>query len=180
MVRSLGLRYAKWLTLLMALLALGALVTGVLAQDSGEFVPGQSDTQLNVGVSMGGANVYCVNEYGIASASYEDGGFQVLDPQGQEMLFVPAATIDEAFSTLEQTGQYVTLGVSERPWYGGAPIAIYLLTSGEFQMNAADEWGKPVEFQWTECRNVTTSTSDGCKPGWDRDNTGRCVFENLY
>ncbi|MFO7321108.1 MAG: hypothetical protein DIU68_005230 [Chloroflexota bacterium] len=180
MVRSFGAR-STWFALMTLLAAFAVLTTGVLAQDSGEFVLSETDTSLNMDFYMGGAKVYCVNEFRMPWPTYENGGgFLVLDPQGEEILFVPEAAIEEGIAQVEQTGQYATLGVSERLWYGGAPIAIYYLPSGEFQINAADEWEKPVEFRWTECRNVTVATSDGCKPGWDRNASGRCVYENLY
>ena len=154
-------------------------VTGAFAQ-SGEFNIALDDGRLNVDVHMGGSAIYCVDSTNTAATTTAGGGFRVLDDLGQEMLFVPEADITAASATLAQTGQYVTLGVGNRPWYGGQPVAIYLLTSGEYQLNSADEYGKTVEFRWTACRTFTTGTVDGCMPAWDRDDSGHCVNVNLY
>ena len=172
----------KLAVVLLGLLTLMVASTAVLAQEGGgEWNLAENDGRLNVNTFMGGANVYCVDQWHSTATTYANGGgFLVLDPQGQEMLFVPEATINAAFEEMARTGQYVTLGVSERGWYAGRPIAIYLLTSNEFQMNAGDDQNKPVEFRWTECLNVTIQTSDGCQPSWDRDQYGNCVHINLY
>lgn len=170
----------KWLVVMTVVLLVGVLVTAVAAQD-GEFILSENDPKLNVDVYIGGANVYCVDSTKTASTSYENGGgFQVLDPEGGELLFVPEEAIVNGVATMQSTGQYQLLGMGERAWYGGNPVAIYILPNGEFQLNAADDWGKPVEFQWSECRNVTLSTGDGCMPGWDRNDSGHCVYQNLY
>lgn len=174
-------RNINWIVVFIALLAMLISAAAVFAQDDGEWRLNESDGRLNVDVHMGGANVYCVDQWKQTATTYENGGgFLVLDPQGEEMLFVPEETIVAAWDEMAKTGQYVTLGVSERGWYAGRPIAIYLLTSGEYQMNAGDEYNNPVEFRWTECRNVTVTTDDGCAPGWDRNKAGVCVHENLY
>ncbi|MBC7813865.1 MAG: hypothetical protein H7175_22105 [Burkholderiales bacterium] len=154
-------------------------VTGAFAQD-GEFNIANDDGRLNVATFMGGSNVYCVDATNTSATTYVGGGFRVLDDLGDEMLFVAEADITAAAATMAQTGQYVTLGVGNRPWYGGQPVAIYLLTSGEYQLNSADEYGKTVEFRWTSCRTFTTGTVDGCAPAWDRDSSGHCVNVNLY
>jgi hypothetical protein len=170
----------KWLVVMTVVLLVGVLVTAVAAQD-GEFILSENDPKLNVDVYIGGANVYCVDSTKTAATSYENGGgFQVLDPEGGELLFVPEEAIVNGVATMQSTGQYQLLGMGERAWYGGNPVAIYILPNGEFQLNAADDWGKPVEFQWSECRNVTLSTGDGCMPGWDRNDSGHCVYQNLY
>lgn len=171
----------RWLAVVWVAVLAGVLATVVGAQDDGEFHRDEWDPKLNVDVYMGGANVYCVDENKVAAVSIENGGgFQVLDPEGGELLFVPEQAVIDGVAAMQATGQYQLLGMGERAWYGGAPVAIYILPNGEFQLNAADDWGKPVEFQWTECRNATTSTGDGCIPGWDRDDSGSCVHRNLY
>jgi hypothetical protein len=152
MLQALNNKPMKLLAVIWLVLLAGVLVTVVAAQD-GEFHRDEWDPKLNV---------------------------DVLDPEGGELLFVPEEAIVAGVAAMEATGQYQLLGMGERAWYGGAPVAIYILPNGEFQLNAADDWGKPVEFQWRECRNVTLDTSDGCIPGWDRDATGTCVFDNLY
>src|SRR5688500_4250288 len=85
--------------------ALGLLVlvlaNGVgLAQD-GEWNLAENDGRLNVDTYMGGANVYCVDQWHSTATTFANGGgFLVLDPQGQEMLFVPEATIVAAWDEM--------------------------------------------------------------------------------
>lgn len=177
------LRYSairQGLTLVFALIVMMSVAATAAFGQEGEFNLADDDGRLNIGVHMGGLAVYCVDATNTTAISYVGGGFRVLDDRGEEMLFVPEATITAAFDTLAQTGQFVTLGTSERAWYGGGPVAIYLLTSGEFQINAADEYDKPVVMQWRECRTFTVDTIDGCRPAWDRDSNGHCVNLNLY
>ncbi len=179
----------------LAILLVGQVSTAAVAQDG----------RINAGVYIGGANVYCVNASRQASDTYANGGgILVLDQNAQELLFVPEAAINTGIAQVAQTGQYATLGVSERLWYGGAPVALYRLTSDEFQLNAFDNYEKLVELRWTECglesappaaapaapppegcdehcRNWALGTNDGCLPGWDwAENEQRCVFKNLY
>jgi hypothetical protein len=173
-------RMRKLVILAVTIAAIAGAVLPAFGQ-AGEWRIGDDDGRLNVDTHMGGANVYCVDRWRQGAITFANGGgFRVVDPQQREMLFVPEATIVAAWETLERTGEYVTLGVSRRAWYNGAPIAIYLLANGEYQINAADEHGKTVEFQWRECRNFTITTDDGCAPSWDRDSTGTCVNVNLY
>jgi hypothetical protein len=180
MLKSIQTQPMKWLAVVWVALLAGVLATVSFAQD-GEFVLADNDPKLNVDVTMGGANIYCVDANRTASVTIENGGgFQVLDPQGEELLFVGEDAVNAGVAAMQATGQYQLLGMGTRAWYGGAPLAIYILPNGEFQLNAADEWGKPVEFQWRECRNATLSTGDGCNPGWDRNSNGTCVFVNLY
>lgn len=169
----------------------------------GATVVAAQDGRINSDVYIGGAAIYCVNAAGRASASYAyNGGIEVLDPSGNVLLFVPEAAITAGFAHVAQTGQYATLGVSDDLWYNGQPVAMYLLTSNEFQLNAYDDSGKLVEFQWTDCglsaapppspnyqgtlncgptcRDMTRGTGDGCLPGWDYlKSENRCVFANF-
>lgn len=180
-MQSNAVKSMKWLLVLATVLAVGVLVTAVAAQDDGEFVLSENDPKLNVDTYIGGANVYCVDANKIAATTIENGGgFQVLDPQGGELLFVPEEAVINGVAAMQSTGQYQLLGVGERAWYGGNPVSIFILPNGEFQLSAADDWGKPVDFQWRECRNATLSTGDGCMPGWDRNDGGSCVHQNLY
>lgn len=178
MLRFSAIRHG--LTVVLALIVMMSVSLTAAFGQTGVFNLADDDGRLNIGVHMGGLALYCVDSTNTTATSYAGGGFRVLDNNGEEMLFVPEATIAAAFDTLAQTGQYVTLGTSERLWYGGQPVALYLLTSGEFQINAADEYEKPVVMQWRECRTFTISTVDGCKPAWDRDKNGDCVNLNLY
>jgi hypothetical protein len=138
---------ANGLLIASLLLVLLFSVGGVFAQQ-GEYNPNDDDGRLNDRVHLGGANVYCVDRLKRPSDTYANGGgILVLDAEGEELLFVSEREIARGFETMRATGAYVTLGTSERLWFGARPIALYLLTSGEFQVNAADEYDKPVENQ---------------------------------
>lgn len=180
---------------LTAILVMGVAVPAALAQET--------DGRINVGVYMGGANVYCVNVLGGAAASYANGGgILVLDAHGEKLLFVSEAEIEAGFAQVAATGEYATLGMSDRLWYGDAPVALYLLASEEFQLNIYDEYEKLVELRWTECgleaaappqiinqgtancgpgcRDWSRGTNDGCLPGWDwHKEEARCVHANF-
>jgi hypothetical protein len=190
-------RFTTKLSIAITALILFALLAGTVAAQDGSVPPAQGtieqfghatsgewnhqdDGRLNGTATMGGLNVYCVDQWKNSATSFAGGGIQVLDPQGEEMLFASEATINAAWAEMQQTGQYVTLALSARGWYGGAQVGLYLLPSGEYQVNATDEWAKPVEFRFAGCRNFTVSTGDGCSPGWDRDSSGGCVYQNLY
>src|SRR5215216_1552443 len=113
MQTHLNARLVKLMVILLVMLIAVAASSAALAQD-GEWNLAEHDGRLNVSTYMGGANVYCVDQWHSTATTYANGGgFLVLDPQGQEMLFVPEATINAAFEEMARTGQYVTLGVSE-------------------------------------------------------------------
>lgn len=117
-----------------------------------------SDGRLNQVHHMGGAAIYCVDLQGRPTMDYREGGLRVTDNTGQEMLFIPAATIDEVGTA---PAQNTLLGQTERMWYGNVPIAVYRLTSGELQMNGMDEYGKLVEFIFNDdCVRVGAATDE--------------------
>lgn len=179
----------KAITCVLVIAAVAVNALAVMAQD-GVWHTGADDGRLNVadylgsGVSahidLAGVNVYCVDENHNAASTIEGGGFKVLDPEGEELLFIAEEDILAGIAQAQATGTYATLGTSERLWYGGQPVAIYYLASNEFQLNVQDQYEKLIEFRWTACRNFTSSTSDGCAPSWDRDSSGTCVNLNLY
>jgi hypothetical protein len=116
------------------------------------------DGRLNQIHHMGGAMIHCVDATGHPTMDYHEGGLRVSDDHGQEMLFIPAATIDEIGPN---PAQNTLLGQTERMWYGNVPIAVYRLTSGELQMNGMDEHGKLVEFIFhDDCVRVGAATDE--------------------
>lgn len=116
------------------------------------------DGRLNQVHHMGGAAIYCVDLTGAPTMDYREGGLRVTDDNGQEMLFIPAATIDAIGPA---PAQNTLLGQTERMWYGNVPIAVYRLSSGELQMNGMDEHGKLVEFIFSDdCVRVGAATDE--------------------
>ncbi|MGL4649983.1 MAG: hypothetical protein ACRC1H_11285, partial [Caldilineaceae bacterium] len=51
----------------------------------------ETDGRVNPVEHVGGAAVYCVDETFTPAANWSDGGIRVLDANGQELLFAPAA-----------------------------------------------------------------------------------------
>lgn len=107
-----------------------------------------TDGRINQIAHLGGAAVYCVDENFNPSNNYGDGGIRVLDIDGQELLFVPAAEIDAAG---EFPAEPVVLGEASGP-YG--PMTLYLLPNNDFQLNGVDEHGKEFAFPWRGCAGV--------------------------
>lgn len=182
MQASIQQRIKHLIIIVTTIAAIVTIALPAMAQDtSGEWHQGDDDGRLNLDVTMGGANVYCVDaNHGGAFTYAGGGGFLVESPPDHELLFVPESAINDGVQKMTETGQYQLLGESAEAWFNGQPIRMYVLPNGEFQVNASDEWGKTVEFQWRECRNYTITTNDGCRPGYDRASYGTCVHADFY
>lgn len=100
------------------------------------------DGRINLIAPLGGATIYCVDAAMQPATSYVGGGIRVLDSDGLEVLFAPAGSIPspgaDPVLLAEGQGRYSVL-------------MLYLLPSGEFQLNGADDKGQPFEFRWTGC-----------------------------
>ncbi len=128
-------------------LILGALVIVVLLFGGLMLVAAQeTDGRVNAVEHVGGAAVYCVDEnFEPAADNWSDGGIRVLDAQGQELLFAPAADIIAAGDPPEET---VLVGEGANA-YG--PLTLYYMPNSKFQLNGIDEHGKDFEFIWGGC-----------------------------
>lgn len=100
------------------------------------------DGRINVIAPLGGATIYCVDAQRNPASTWAGGGIRVLDMDGIEVLFAPAGAIPapgaEPIVLAEGQGRYSLL-------------TLYLLPSGEFQLNGVDDKGQPFEFRWIGC-----------------------------
>lgn len=137
-----------------ALLIAGAMLITALVVLAG-------DGRLNTTSHLGGLVVYCVDSNRIPAADYEAGGIRLMyyaNGTTSEVLFVSAAAIDRVGATPE-TNQ--TLGTWNGP-YG--VVSLYRLTTGEFQLNGNDEYGKQFVFTWINCESEGVSVPNGLVP----------------
>ncbi len=112
-----------------------------------------SDGRINEVDHLGGMAVYCVDENKNPDTHYTDGGIQVLDQDGGEVLFVSNETIVDV--DVPETNTLL----GEADLFQG-PLSLYRLTSGEFQLNGVDEHSKPFEFVWEECTPVGAAVGE--------------------
>ncbi|MBE2182731.1 MAG: hypothetical protein IAE89_04830 [Anaerolineae bacterium] len=110
------------------------------------------DGRINEVDHLGGLAVYCVDAHMNPASAYNAGGIRVLDGNGDEVLFVTHETIVEV--DIPETN---TLLGEANAAYG--TLALYRLTSGEFQINGVDEFSKLFEFIWRECTPVRAARS---------------------
>lgn len=106
------------------------------------------DLRLNTVTHLGGLVVYCVDANRQASDDWRSGGIQVMyynQGSAREVLFVSSRAI-------ERFGSSPSANVSLGTWNGlSGTVSLYRLTSGEFQLNGYDEYGKSFSFIWLEC-----------------------------
>lgn len=115
------------------------------------------DGRINLIAPLGGATIYCVDASMQPAPSYVAGGIRVLDMDGIEVLFAPAASIPapgaDPIMLAEGQGRYSLL-------------TLYLLPSSEFQLNGVDDKGQPFEFRWIGCTQQGPAVStQGVQPG---------------
>lgn len=109
------------------------IINGVSAQTFG-------DGRINVIEPLGGVSIYCVTDG--QSGGDAQAGIRLLNANGSEILFVPAENIPapgpQASVLARVNGPHSLL-------------TLYLLSSGEFQLNGLDDNGNPFEFRWSGC-----------------------------
>ncbi len=127
---------------------------------------GDDDGRINYRQSLDGAAVYCVNQGFVPEETYRNGGILVKVAGAGSILYVPVGTIAAGYQQMLATRQNTLLGTSTQP-YNGQPVALYLLNSGEFQVNFINSSGGMTDYQWSRCRPIPRETGDGCPPGWD-------------
>ncbi len=140
---------------------------------------GGDDGRINYGVNIDGMAVYCVNADFVPEETYRNGGILVKTPAGASVLYVPVGTIAAGYQQMLATRQNTLLGTSTQA-YNGQPVALYLLNSGEFQVNFINSSGGMSDYQWSRCRPIPRATGDGCPPGWDIPPWGGdCVHQDF-
>lgn len=142
---------------------------------------GNDDGRTSYQVNLDGLAVYCVNQGRVPEETYRNGGILVKGPNGEELLYAPVGTILAGYQSMLATGQNTLVATSERLWYGGQPVSLYMLTSGSFQVNFVNSFGNLQDYSWSRCRPIPRDTNDDCPPGWDRHPTfGTCTHKDFY
>lgn len=108
----------------------------------------EDDGRINLVNHLGGDAVFCAGADMAASDSYVNGGIRLLSASGQELFFVPAATID-AVPELPLVDTRIAQG-----WGTHGPVELWRLTNGDFSLVGQDEHGKQYIFQWTGCTQI--------------------------
>jgi hypothetical protein len=141
---------------LLSFCLLMVLVSGISVASAQELISG--DLRINQVAHFGGDALYCVDNGFIATTSYPDtttdGGFRLLNSQGQELWFVPADLINAAVAEAKATGKGV-LVAEGRGSFG--PVALYTYVIGDvehFVFTGYDEFGKPNSLDFTFCTPV--------------------------
>jgi hypothetical protein len=150
--------------LVFAVVAIAAL-SGVMATQALE-----DDGRINLVHHLGGDAVFCTGANNIASDSYVNGGIQLLSASGQQLFFVPAATIN-AVPEMPLVNTRIAQG-----WGTFGPVELWRLTNGDFTLVGQDEHGKPYNFQWTGCEQIGTdaerSSNEANEPECDEPQGG--------
>lgn len=153
--------------LIFAVVAIAAL-SGAMATQALE-----DDGRINLVHHLGGDAVFCTGANNVASDSYVNGGIQLLNSNGQQLFFVPAATID-AVPEMPLVDTRIAQG-----WGTFGPVELWRLTNGNFSLVGQDEHSKPFSFQWTACEqigadpgNSNTSSSPSNEPECDEPQGG--------
>jgi hypothetical protein len=115
----------------------------------------QPDGRINQVAHFGGDALYCVDGDYNATNQYSDfgqGGFRLLNMEGQELWFVPAAQISAAVAEAKETGK----GVLVAEGYGTyGPVTIHTYVTDEnddyFVFSGYDEFGKPNSLTFKFC-----------------------------
>lgn len=112
-----------------------------------------ADGRINVSDHVGGNAVYCLDEKGQASGNYE-GGITVVSTQGKTLLLADPRAVDTPRQAALQDELTENIQVASALDAYGRSLDLYILTSGELQLNGYDEHGKPFVFIWTGCEAV--------------------------
>ena len=128
------------------LLALVSLIGLTLVVAEGGY---PADGRINVG----GNAVYCLNEQGQPSSNYE-GGITVLSTQGKTLLLADAHAVDTPLQAALRGELEENTQIASSTDAYGRPLDLYVLTTGELQLNGYDEHGKLFEFIWNGCDAV--------------------------
>jgi hypothetical protein len=142
-----------------SLLVAGALVLVVLLFGGLMLVAAQeTDGRVNPADHVGGAAVYCVDASFTPAENWSDGGIRVLDAEGQELLFAPAADI---ITDGDPPTETILVGSGANA-YGA--LALYYRPDSKFQLLGIDEHGKAFEFIWGGCGYQTTAPASTAAP----------------
>jgi hypothetical protein len=149
------------------------LVSGISLVSAQELVSG--DLRINQVAHFGGDALYCVDTDFVATTSYPetttDGGFRLLNSEGQELWFVPAEVINAAVAEARTSGKGV-LVAEGRGSFGPVALYTYVIDDVEhFAFAGYDEFGKPNSLDFTFCTPVgpdpqapRTATEEPCVP----------------
>lgn len=114
----------------------------------------QPDGRLNQIAHFGGDALYCVdanNQTTNNLPAMAEGGFRLLNGNGQEVWFVPGADVDTALAAAKESGES-QLAASGQGSYGAAYLyAYYVGDSATFVFTGYDEHGKPNSLTFTGC-----------------------------
>lgn len=137
----------------LTLIALMFVLMGASLTAAQDFV--QPDGRLNQVTHFGGDAFYCVDRDFMPTQQYSDfgdGGFRLLNAQGQELMFIPALQISAAVAEAKETGKGVLVGEGMGT-YG--PVQVYTYVTGEnddyFIFSGYDEYGKPNSIEFKFC-----------------------------
>lgn len=123
----------------------------------------ETDGRVNPVEHVGGAAVYCVDETFTPAAHWSNGGIRVLDVNGQELLFAPAADIIAQGDPPEETIQ-VGSGANA---YGD--LTLFYRPDSKFVLTGTDEHGKDFEFVWGGCGYTAPSDQPTPAPSPTQD-----------
>lgn len=141
-----------------AMLLVGALLvlSGASIASAQETISG--DLRINQVAHFGGDALYCVDANIIATTSYPlattVGGFRLLNSNGQELWFVPAADLQAAIDESIATGKGILVGQGQGT-YG--PATLYTYFNGitqVFEFAGYDEYAKPNSLTFNLCTPV--------------------------
>jgi hypothetical protein len=158
-LRSLRSSYRQQWLIVLSLCLAGVILAGVgavLVLGQADWV--QPDGRINQVAHFGGDALYCVDRDFNATNQYSDfgqGGFRLLNSEGQELWFVPAAQISAAVAEAKVSGSGVLVGEGQGS-YG--PVMIYTYVTGDnddyFVFSGYDEFGKPNSLTFKFCTPV--------------------------
>jgi len=112
-----------------------------------------ADGRINVGDHVGGNAVYCLDALGQPSGSYE-GGIAVVSTQGKTLLLADPRDVDTPLQAAQRSELAENTQAASSVDAYGRLLDLYVLTSGELQLNGYDEHGKAFAFIWTGCEAV--------------------------
>jgi hypothetical protein len=137
----------------LTLIALMFVLMGASLTAAQDFI--QPDGRLNQVTHFGGDAFYCVDRDFLPTQQYSDfgdGGFRLLNMQGQELMFIPALQISAAVAEAKETGKGVLVGEGTGT-YG--PVQVYTYVTNEnddyFIFSGYDEYGKPNSIEFKFC-----------------------------
>jgi hypothetical protein len=114
----------------------------------------QSDGRVNPNTHVGGDALYCVDENYAPTLQLPltEGGFRLLNKNGQELWFVPAADVAAALAIATPGGSPVLIA-AEAGSYGATELYTYKGGAGEvyFVFIGFDEHGKSNSLTFRSC-----------------------------